>query len=84
MPRYNKRDYKKWEIEKAKVENIKAITPKEKIEKQIAYCGLFEEKIATAEAVKILTENYEYIHSFETVWKKAVKRFYKENNVENA
>lgn len=84
MPKYNKADHRKWEIEKAKIENIKANTPKERIEKQIAYCGLFEEKIATAEAIKILIANYDYIHNFEKVWYKAVMNFYKKNNVENA
>ena len=84
LPKYNKAQHKKWEIETAEVENRKAVTPEEKIKKQIDYCGLFSEKIATAEAVKILIANYDYIHNFETVWQEAVMSFYRKNNIENA
>lgn len=83
MAQYSKKDFKKWKVEKAKIETKKADTPKEMIENQIAYCGLFDEKIATAEAVKILIANYEYIQEFEKTWYNAVMKFYQKNNIEN-
>ncbi len=83
MPKYSEKDFKKWTRAKAKIEKQIPHTSEEKIKRQIIYCGLFDEKIATAEAVKILLMNYDYIHSFEKVWYKAVMDFYKKNNIKN-
>ena len=75
---------KKWRVckkRKSIVERMKDTTEEQEIKKQEKYCALYDEAIATKEAVKILIENYDYIVKFEKVWYNAVIDFYKENGV---
>ena len=57
-------------------------TDEQMIAKQIRYCKLYEEAIATKKAVEILIANYDYILEFEKTWFKAVMNFYKENGLD--
>jgi len=81
LPLYSKKIKKEWSIKKSLVESKKADTDEEKIQKQIEYCNLPEEKIATDKAIEILLENYKFIHSYEKTIFKAIKNFYKKNNI---
>lgn len=84
MPSFSDEDFKNYKIKKDAIENEIANTPKEKIARQIKYCSLPDEAIATQKAVEILLENYNYITDFEKTCFKEIKRFYLVNNIKNA
>ena len=70
--------YKKWAN---KLHKKKARTKEEIIAKQIAYCSLKEEAIATKTAVQILINNYPFIKTWERKLKKELTLFYEKNNI---
>lgn len=82
IPQYSKENFEAWSIVKKLLEKQKADTPKEKIEKQIKYCSLFDEAIATKTAVDILIAEYDFIHSYEEKIFKAILKFYEINQIE--
>lgn len=59
-------------------------TPQEIIARQVKYCGIYDEKIATAEAINILLENYTIILDFEQEFFAQLNEFYLKNNVKNS
>lgn len=67
---------------KKRLERRRDYTSEDIIQKQIDYCNIYEERIATAKAVEILEEKYNIIVNFEEVWFNAVMDFYRENSVD--
>lgn len=82
IPQYSKEKFEAWSIVKKLLEKQEANTPKERIEKQIKYCSLFDEAIATKTAVDILIAEYNFIHSYEEKIFKAILKFYEINQIE--
>ena len=82
IPQYSKENFETWSTVKKLLEEQEANTPKEKIEKQIKYCFLFDEAIATKAAVDILIAEYDFIHSYEEKIFKAIFKFYEKNQIE--
>lgn len=70
--------YKKWAN---KLHKSKARTREEMIAKQIAYCHLKEEAIATKTAVQILINNYSFIQDWELKLQKEIEIFCNENGI---
>lgn len=70
--------YKKWAN---KLHKQKARTREELINKQIKYCGLKDEAIATKTAVRLLINNYTFIQEWEKKCKHELELFYKKNNL---
>lgn len=62
--------------DKKRVERIKTYTDSDIINKQIAYCGVYEERIATREAVRILENNREVIKDFEKEFFDTLHKYY--------
>lgn len=53
------------------------------IEKQMFYCTIYDERIATKKAVNLLIENYDFIIEYEKVLNNAICDFYRKNNITN-
>lgn len=62
--------------DKKRVEKTREYSEQDKIDKQIAYCGVYEERIATNKAVYLLNNNRELIKSFEKEFFKTVHNYY--------
>lgn len=78
----SKKDKLKAKKMKKRLEKRREFTAQDTIQKQIEYCNLADERIATAKAVEILEKNYDTIINFEEIWFNAVMDFYTENGVD--
>ena len=70
--------YKKWAN---KLHKKRARTREEIIQKQIDYCSLKHEAVATKTAVRILINNYPFIKNWEMKLKKELTLFYEKNDI---
>lgn len=67
--------------DKKRLAKKSAYSDRDIISRQITYCKIYDEMLATKKAIEILRDNYDYILSFESVWYEAVKEFYAKNNI---
>lgn len=80
----SKREKLKAKKMKKRIGRKREYTAQDVIQKQVEYCALYIERIATAKGVEVLEENYDIIVNFEEVWFNAVMEFYTENGVDIA
>ena len=81
IPTFTENEKRFFAFKKFILEKRKAKTDEEQIQKQIDYCYLPEEKIATDKAIEILITNYDFIHTYEKTIFSAILDFYKKNNI---
>lgn len=69
----NRKKFKESRARKKAIEKIKVNSVSKAIKVQLYYCSLYDERIATAAAVKILKKNYKLVLDFEYALRKVVK-----------
>lgn len=69
---------------KFKLANKEVKTEQDAIKRQVEYCGIYDEKIATAKAIEILADHYSEVIKFEKTILEALSIFYEKNNIKNA
>lgn len=68
--------------EKERLNNREITTEEDTIQKQIDYCSIYDEMIATKTATAILINSYDIVADFDNHFIEKVSEFYAENEVE--